>query len=181
MNTNTSILVFLFVYFLPGLTFLSKRPNRAGSRAAVFLLLLSSSPAASLPFCAPIFVRMRFATVAEGVGAIDARRTRGEHDVLLDFEDKPLLIRAAIPEVGAVMRELDGVWRVPYDAALFVAAGFVEAPLRAPAMPKRLWGELCLAPHRLQAAWRAALPLVFAPDATLLRIRSPAPPFASVH
>ena len=108
---------------------------------------------------------MRFATVADGVGAVDARRARGEHDVLLDLEDKPLLIRAAIPEVGALMRELEGVWRVPYDAALIVTGGFIEAPLRAPAMPRRLWGELCLAPHRMQAAWRAALPLVFSPDA----------------
>ena len=104
---------------------------------------------------------MRFAPVPAGTGAVDARRMRGLHDVVLDLEDEPLLIQAAIPEVGAVMRRhVDGFWHMPYDAALLVAGGFVEAPTRAPAAHK-LWVECMLAPHRLQLAWRAALPLVF--------------------
>ena len=82
---------------------------------------------------------MRFAPVRAGTGAVDARRMRGLHDVVLDLEDEPLLIQAAIPEVGAVMRRhVDGFWHMPYDAALLVAGGFVEAPTRAPAGHK-LW------------------------------------------
>ena len=80
---------------------------------------------------------------------MDARRTRGEHEVLLEVDDMPLLIKAAIPEIGAMMREVEGDWRVPYDALLLVVGGFLEAPLRVPALPKRLWGELVLASHRL--------------------------------
>ena len=119
-----------------------------------------------------------FASVPDGTAADAARALRGLHAVVLREEDRPELLRAAVPELGALFVERDGGVQVPYEVAFMLFGGLLEVPA-APTgaggtAPK--WESALLAPHRMQAAWAAACPLHFG-EAPLVEAVESVPPF----